>query len=462
MHPGEATTRTFAPLLERPADGEKSPPRGAPPLVRLRWVIAAIIVGLAAFSALRLWFVEGLLRPATIDGPSMAPLLLPAHFAVTCGDCGFRFACDAEHPPPAGQAVCPNCGYAGNDLAGAKARPEDRVLIDRWQLIWRSAGRGEIVAARLPAGELVVKRVAALPGERLAIREGDLHANEKLIRKTPAEWRLVRVLVHDNDYQPRTSAGLPPRWTGGRDSRWRADGAGFVIAENQAAGDIDWLAYQHWPGTGNPLVPREEPTPIRDLDGFNQGQTNRQLQPVHDVQLTCRLKVGGEGSLALAAVDRGRRLVVQIDPAGRRLTAVAGEVQLAARDLASDLFRYPVELEFGLCDQQVLLTIDRRTLLCVPYDRFASSGTFQSPLEIGTRGLGLELTQLKVWRDIHYLPPSGLAEPWQAASALGSSQFALLGDNPPVSIDSRQWQPAGVPARSILGRVYRPFWASGD
>jgi hypothetical protein len=72
--------------------------------------------------------------------------------------------------------------------------------------------------------------------------------------------------------------------------------------------------------------------------------------------------------------------------------------------------------------------------------------------------VALEVTQLKVWRDIHYLPPSGLDEPWQAPAAQ-SGHVALLGDNPPVSDDSRQWPGGSVPASTILGRVYRPFWS---
>ena len=37
-----------------------------------------------------------------------------------------------------------------------------------------------------------------------------------------------------------------------------------------------------------------------------------------------------------------------------------------------------------------------------------------------------------------------------------ANQVALLGDNAPVSIDSRQWQPAGVPLDAVMGRVRRP------
>ena len=43
-------------------------------------------------------------------------------------------------------------------------------------------------------------------------------------------------------------------------------------------------------------------------------------------------------------------------------------------------------------------------------------------------------------------------KPWSLGRKLGKDEYLLLGDNPPVSEDSRQWQ-AGVSREKILGRV---------
>src|SRR5688572_17681306 len=151
-----------------------------------------------ALAALRVWFVEGLLRRVTIDGPSMAPALSGAHYDVTCGDCGFPFRIDAEHPPESGHAACPNCGFGENQLDNAGLQLPDHVLIDRWPLFWRQARRGEVVAAREPgsSGQFIVKRVAAIAPEQLAIEGGDLYAGDNLARKALADLHAVRVLVH--------------------------------------------------------------------------------------------------------------------------------------------------------------------------------------------------------------------------------------------------------------------------
>jgi type IV secretory pathway protease TraF len=411
-------------------------------------------------AAIRLSFVDGIWRRVTIDGPSMAPALLGRHYQVTCGDCQFPFACDAEHPPESGRAVCPNCGYLQNDLSAATLRPAERVLIDRWRLIGRAAHRGKIVAARLPgqSGEFIVKRVAGLPGERLAIAGGDLYTDGRLIHKSASELRAVSVLVHDNDYQSQTAAGLPPRWRGTAGTKWRAVATGFEVNSSQpASAELDWLEYQHWDCTGNPLVGRAVPAPIRDLDSFNQGENSRALNPVPDVLLTCRVDASGAGQLGLAAIDGELRLEVIIEP-GQRLSVRSGGVVVESRTLAAGSFGRATEVQFGLCDQQLLLVAEGQTLVRWKYERKGAAGT-PSPLAIGARGLGLKVAQLKVWRDIYYLEPRGTGGDWQAARPLGPQQVALLGDNPPVSTDSRHWPDAGVARQHVLGHVYRPFWA---
>ncbi|HEX5106188.1 MAG TPA: hypothetical protein VFV87_20355, partial [Pirellulaceae bacterium] len=73
-------------------------------LVQIRWLIVATLAALTILVTVRLWMVEGLvLRPVSIDGPSMAPALVGLHYAVTCDDCAFAFACDAQNAPASGQ-----------------------------------------------------------------------------------------------------------------------------------------------------------------------------------------------------------------------------------------------------------------------------------------------------------------------------------------------------------------------
>jgi hypothetical protein len=434
-------------------------------LARLRWAVAGTIAGLLLLAGLRLWFIDGLARRATIDGPSMAPTLGGASYAVDCGDCGFSFSCDAEHVPADRRAACPNCGYTRNELDRAGLAAADRVVIDRWRLLMRSPQRGEIVACDVPGqqGEIAVKRVAGAGREQLAIRGGDLYWGGKLLRKTLAELHAVRLLVHDNDYQPRKTDSLPPRWRGASDeTKWQGEGTRFTRARQpDAAGTVDWLEYQHWPCTADSRL-RGVPTAIRDNDSYNQGETRRPLNAVSDVLLTCRVRASGEGELVLAATDGEQRFEITIEP-GRRILVSSGGQMLLERPLKLDVSRRGIDVEFGLCDQQVLLAVGGRTLVRLPYERIpAAAKDALHRLAMGARGLATEVAQLRVWRDVYYLDPQGLDRDWDAPRSAASDQFVLLGDNPPVSIDSRQWEPPLVPASAIRGVVYRPFWAAGS
>ena len=442
MNAGESITQTVVPAVA--ADRR---------LGRIQWAVAATALGLVVLAIARLWFIDGLLRRVTIDGPSMAPALCGPHFLVTCNDCGFPFRCDAQHVPDDGQAACPNCGYTQNPLAAALLQPPDRVLIDRWRLLWRSSQPDEVVALRVPesVAELAVKRVAAVSPAQLAIRAGDLFLGSDLVRKSPAELRAVRLLVHDNDFLPQQTKDLPRRWRAATDdSHWQADGTGFRSSAAAEGDGWDWLQYEHWACTANSQL-RGSSTSIRDNDSYNQGETRRELNAVRDVLLSCRVQTEGPGQFAFAAVDGDQRFEILIEPATRIVLRVNGQ-QLAERPLNLSFTSGGRDVEFGLCDQQVLLSIADRTIFRVPYERLAGPPPeVLHSLAVGARGLTVQLTHLRIWRDIYYLDPQGLTRDWQAAAALPPGHIAVLGDNQPVSIDSRQWPVSIETASSVWG-----------
>jgi type IV secretory pathway protease TraF len=431
---------------------------------RLQGAIIAVLLAAMTLLVVRVGFVSGLVRRITIDGPSMAPAFLGRHYRVVCGDCRFAFDCDAEHLPADGQAVCPNCGFLRNGLESATLLPPDRVLVDRWPLLWQSPKRGDCLAFVAPqAGGLAVKRLAALPGETWGLRDGDLHIGGQIIRKSAAERRATQILVHDNRYRPKTT-GLPPRWRpASATSRWRNVEDGFRGDPGpdpgpDSGGDFDWLEYEHWQCTADEIS-RGVAAAVTDNDSFNQGDTRRTLNRVHDVWLTCRVRLEKSGRLALAAVDGGQRFQIELDPqTGAAALTSAGQA-LAQRRLERNLASSAMNIEFGLCDQQVLLLIDGRRIFLHRYARPGNGhGKVLHPLAIGTRGGGLKVSELRVWRDIYYLDPQGLARDWQASAPLKPGEFALLGDNQPVSLDSRQWGAIG--RQAVLGRVSRLFSAA--
>lgn len=438
-------------------------------LVRIQGVVLGVLLMLAALGAARLWLIRGLSGGVRIDGPSMAPVLVGGHYRVTCQDCEFAFRCDAEDPPDSGLAICPNCGFRDNPLREEQLAPGELVLLDRFPLLARQPRRGEIVAAGDPAkpGEFVVKRVAGLPGERLAIRNGDLAADDRLVRKTLRELAAVRLVVHDSRFVPHQSVGLPERWQSQQPSTgWHRAPTGYryeppAITRQEApaasAAQFDWLEYHHW--LMYAAHSRTKLSPILDIDSYNQNTGGGQ-NAVPDVQIACRLRAGRTGRLALAAIDGKRRFEAVFDLATNQVQLLVDGSEVGGDEIGAIGTHRGVRVEFGLCDQQVLLSIGGREIFRFPYNvpdgpRVPTTHA----LAIGADQAMLDVADLVVWRDLYYLHPSGSNQPWQADAPLEAGEVALLGDNTPISTDSRAW-PAGVPASELLGTVYPPFWAS--
>ncbi len=444
-------------------------------LARIQWAVAAVMVAIALFAAARLWMIEGLAVPgvaraARVDGPSMASAFLGAHYRVTCEDCGFVWRCDAEHAPASRQASCPNCGYPTNALRDEDLVAGERVLIDHWPVAVRGARRGEVVAAPDPAhpGGVVIKRVAAQPGQKLAVRSGDLVVDGQLVRKSWREIAQVRILVHDNTFQPKISTGVPDRWqnvAGG--ANWHAAMSGFQC-EPAKENSWSWLEYSHHQMFG--WHSRTRQSPVLDLDSYNPSET-RLLNSVPDVLLSCRLRnlSGGAGQFALAAIDGDQRFEAVIDPKKQTAELVAIRVQadgqfrerkVVGREpfLSLDIGRSGVAIDFGLCDQQVILRLAGRQLFRFEYERSPANRETQHPLAIGSQGLALAVDELRVWRDIYYLAPDNSDKDWIMPPAASANSLALLGDNTSVSVDSRNWT-TGVTPASVRGLVEHPFWS---
>ena len=419
-----------------------------------------LLLGLAA---VRLSFVRGIVRTHRIEGSSLAESFLGDHFRAICADCGFTFRCDAEHVPGDMRVVCPNCGYARNELRAEMLQRGERVLVDRWPLAWNVPRRGEVVMAESQdeTNMPVVKRVAALPGEKLSIRRGDLYANGRIVRKSLAELQDVAVLVHDNDYQPQKTSNLPSRWHGsaGFGSGWQPASLGFQFEPAQSrTAQLDWLEYQHWPCLSGPS-PRTGPSVVLDNDSYNQA-ASRQLNAVNDVQLRCRIEGRGRGIIALRIGAGKDRFGVILQPRDGLLAVLREDREIERYTLAR-LRRFEAgDFTLALCDQQLLLAIDDVPLLRLAFLADGKIGEDElHPIAIGAAGMHLKVSHLQVWRDLYHLEPLGTGRTWHAAAPLPAGQIALLGDNPTISTDSRHWPQEGVPLSNVLGKVYHisPF-----
>jgi signal peptidase I len=433
-----------------------------------RW---SVLVLLVAGSVIRLAGYQGVWPAVRITGGSMAPTLVGEHYRLICRDCQMGLRYDAQAPPRDSRVVCWNCGAANDHRIDQKIKVGQRVLIDRSAFAWGTPNRWDIVAFPMPhhPNRWAVKRIVGLPGERIEFRQGNVVANGRTVRKTLAQLRRMAVLVHDNDYQPKRDLHLPPRWNRqSSESKWRADETRLIFQpRKEGCFSLDWLEYQHWPGYAG-LVQRTQPSPIMDNDNYNQ-QLSRRLNVLADIMLACRIQIGdGDGCLALEITDRTDRYRVELCFQHRQLVWFRNFDKGSRIPLPKFAFARGVFLEFAWCDGQLLFAIDGHPLVRQEFkDRDSDRAKRQetenrqrshsrdsiSRIALGAKGTEVTVDRLRVFRDVHYVTPDYVYQP-RNQWLLGPDELFVIGDNGPLSQDSRHWPHSGLPVRHLWGRVW--------
>lgn len=363
--------------------------------------------------------------------------------------------CDAEDLT-VDRLTCPNCGWAGNPIK-PRTFPGDRLLVDRATLAVRPPQRWEIVVFRCPshAQTYCVKRIVGLPGERVEVRDGNVYIDGQIARKTLAEQRSMAQLVHDSAYR---DALMPPRWrVVEANSAWQinTDGGWHRTAANAQQGkSIDWLEYIQTRRVSDSVGAIEE-TPVRDDDPYNP-DSSRRLNNVSDLMLVARLNLAGAGELYLRAYDGRETFELDVPTAGGEIRIKRDGRDLQAVRLEEPIGSRAIEIVLSMFDERLLLAIDNRMALSLDYER--STGPLHPisrPFAIGSNGIGINAERLQVFRDVYYTPP--VPPVASLTRQLGQDEYFVLGDNSPISVDSRIWMGGEtVPARLLVGRLILP------
>ena len=431
-----------------------------------KW-IERIVGLLLAACILQAWFLAGVPIPCRVEGSSMAETLLGAHYAMTCPDCGFRYFCGSDVAADDLRPVCPNCGYWQEKATPAVELEGDRVLIDRLAYAFGKAQRWDVAAFRRPAqGEsLVVKRVLGLPGESVQLRHGDVYINRQIQRKTLRQQRALRILVHDADFEPTLEPRPPSRWHAeGEAAGWERITGRWAHPESvRRRNPIDWLVYRHWRRGNSPG--EVVPCPVTDLCGYNQGRPRREedVHPVPDVMLAVRIEaVFGRGVLWFRATDGVEEFLTQLDPAEQsyKVFRRTGQREQVGEPVASG--RLPgrldgMTIEISLFDRQFLLALNGRPMASVPFERIEGEANPPNvPLAVGSQGLGVVLRSLRVYRDVYFTRPLSTGRPadFDPVDILRGDEYFVVGDNSPISQDSRTWRPEEAVTEDLfLGRA---------
>jgi signal peptidase I len=428
------------------------------PRLNRRLALAALLAA-AAVVVIRLSTLQGFVGTVRIEGGSMAETLLGDHVTIECSQCRRQWQCDAAQWQAINRHVCPQCQAAVDSKATVDERRGDRVVIDRAAWLWASPQRMEVVAFTPPqqpdttpgaspdAAEHAVKRIVALPGERWQIRGGDLFIDGQRFRKSYRQFREIAQLVAEESH------AIPAAMT-----RWRpaSDNAGWVQSQGWTwrPGDPgepgnDRLLFH--PAATHPAA--TSPAVITDYDPYNPALP-RELNEVVDVM--ARIECEGEAfSLRLGIHDGYQEHHFVYHHAEWEAEAWSGE-KLLGRTVVPRAGKGSTAIAWGVCDRQLWLVVEDRVVISHTLEERSDRPQASSePLWISAEGNSeMRITSLDVFRDIYYLDPQGLGRDWQTDRPLGSNEYALLGDNQPVSIDSRHWDEP-IQRHHFVGRVER-------
>ena len=439
---------------------------GSPAL--LRQVVEFLVLLIVGIISVRFFVAEAYVVPTG----SMAPTILGFHWEADCPNCKARFAVGMDESGRLiGRPVCPNCGQDGFDPSDGITASGDRLLVQKFLFDIRPPRRWEVAVFQSPLdpSQAYVKRVVGLPGESVQIVDGDIWIDGRIARKTLEEIRAIRIPVFDNRFQPQDAARFP-RWSFRADrslrfhpTGWEVAGTGFKHHPTNASDEgEDWIQYHHWDPE------RSQFGPIRDSYPYNGGD-QRGSHVVRDILFECRLSARDDVSQIQFQVLHGPDhflLKLPVDGKGNvELTRDGAVLPLThvRQGLRSSEAATPrwTKIEVSAEDHRISVALDG-ALLFDPID-YDSTGpaslSTPSPIAIGLVNGTVEIQDLRIFRDIYYTGElfAGVRRPNAVDSPfkLQENEFFVLGDNSPVSNDSRFWKDRPVVRRSrFLGKPF--------
>ena len=387
---------------------------------------------------------------AVVVGDSMAPNLLGEHQNRVCSACGFKIVSEVVDPTRR-FVVCPNCGSRVTIEGACLTDPATEVALKVGQL----PTRWQVIGFQRPDDQQAsIKRVIGLPGEKVWFENGNVflqtqNAEPKLLKKDWAQQKATRVLVHDNQFQDQGSRWVPlapvSRLTGAVPQRFETE-------------DRRWLRYQprrcYEHTLGQSWTPR-----IEDAYGFNQG-VSRQLNSVNEVcvefefdptaksfqdsqsELLVAIVVGEQTHLVRFAFE-GDSVEVQLFGRDQKLTAVT----------RCQIGRQRVVCGVSNIDQQIIVVVGEKQICSIDLAEHGSADPVELLLSLRPSN-PVDVKRVRLWRDVYYFSSVSRNELLQRqAGVAGAEGYFVVGDNLPVSQDSRFWLRPRVEATDILGVV---------
>lgn len=202
-------------------------------------------------------------------------------------------------------------------------------------------------------------------------------------------------------------------------------------------------------------------SPIVDHYGYNTDPEGRISYAVRDLFWSGRVRAasgefriqmlyGRQPFYATFDLNQGTVAVSTLGLGGREDVLAEGSVPASLSGETGAL------VEMSLFDRQVLLAVDGEDVVSpVPFVATElSEKRSRTPVRFGVRSLNpgqiTSFAQVALHRDV-YVTPKGEAS---GEFEVGSHEYFVLGDNSPVSVDSRVWDNPAVDHAALIGKPF--------
>ena len=175
----------------------------------------------------------------------------------------------------------------------------------------------------------------------------------------------------------------------------------------------------------------------------------------------------GRGSLTWALSDGAQTFAVSLAAGERELRLFIDGVEEPEQrvKLSGSMWQRKRLVEMSLFDRQLLFALDGEVIFQRPLEPLvlpAKNGGDAAkhlvledaqPVRFGAQNLHVSVSDLTLYRDVYYTRGDGrhgVNEPYR----LSSDEYFFLGDNSPVSLDSRSWTNAVVRDHMLIGKPF--------
>lgn len=205
------------------------------------------------------------------------------------------------------------------------------------------------------------------------------------------------------------------------------------------------------------LYDQSHRAPVADQYGYNPTDASFSFNPVRDLMWSGRVHApSGQGTFAVEMTDGGHLFRLELDygKAELRLYADGGAEPVLGDQLPSAVLDAAAVVEMSLIDQQVLVAVNHHQVLPRwTFERREGTEPPRQPVRFGARGLQVRVNELRLYRDVYYTGERcrhAVDRPYE----LPNDAFFMLGDNSPVSHDSRRWVDPAVDRELLIGKPF--------